>query len=200
MRPAPSLYMSGPDTSDSLSAMRTWIAGALSLALVTVASAQTLPTANIAADLAKAMRLDEFLADRRNSAAVKVHQMNKSAPDRLKCAASAFKAGEFTAKAPQVLEALFSTAELAEALKFYDSGLGQQWVAYTFDVFHAQDTGAARKVKLAKKDLKKVDAFMATEPGSRIGNMAYISGSDIVRDTFGNVVMDAIRRCPAPGR
>lgn len=146
------------------------------------------------------MRLDEFLASRRNSAAVKVHQMNKSAPDRLKCAASAYKPEEFTAQAPQVLEALFSPPELVEALKFYDSSLGQHWVAYTFDLFHARDTGAVQKVKLGKKDKEKVKAFMATEPGSRIGDMSYVSGSDVVRDTFGNVVMDAIRRCPAQGR
>jgi hypothetical protein len=192
--------MSAGSQSDSLGAMKTWLAGAFGFAFLSLAGAQALPAANTAADLARAMRLDEFLANRRNSAAVKVHQMNKSEPARLVCAASAFKAGEFTAQAPKVLEALFSPAELAEGLKFYESSLGQQWVAYTFDVFQAQDTGAARKVKLARKEIKKVDAFMATDLGARIGNMAYISGSDVVRDTFGNVVMDAIKRCPAQGR
>jgi len=180
--------------------MKTWFACLLCLAFTGTVSAADPPAASVAAALSSAMRLDEFFANRWNNVAIEVHRRNQSTPDRITCAATAFKPGDFTAKSPQVLEAMFTPDELAEALKFYDSKLGQRWVDMTFDVFRAKDTGAQRQVKLDRKELEKVQAFSDTPLGSRIANMAKITGSDQARETFGLVVLEAIRRCPDPNR
>jgi hypothetical protein len=55
-------------------------------------------------------------------------------------------------------------------------------------------------VKLDRKEIEKVQAFSDTPLGSRIANMAKITGSDQARETFGLVVLEAIRRCPEPNR
>jgi hypothetical protein len=179
--------------------MKTWVLGLLCAVFVHDAAAQELPVSTLATELSAAMRLDEFFAGRWNSNAVEVHRQNKSTPDRLTCAASAFRTEEFTAKAPKVLEAMFTSAELAEALKFYRSKLGQRWVAMTFDVFRAQDTGTERQVKLGLNELKRLQSYLDTNLGSRIGNMANVTGSEQARSIFGLFIPEAIRRCPRSG-
>lgn len=178
--------------------MKSAFAALFCISIVVLARASDPPPPGVAAALSSAMRLDEFFANRWNKVAIEVHRRNQSSPDRMTCAATAFKPGDFTARAPRVLEALFSPDELAEALEFYESELGQRWVDMTFDVFRAQDTGSERQLKLERHELEKVQAFSDTPLGSRIANMAKITGSDQARETFGLVVLEAIRRCPDP--
>jgi hypothetical protein len=153
----------------------------------------------LALHLASAMRLDALFASRANNIAVQVHKMNKSTSDRVTCGATAFKTEEFTEWAPQVLEKLFKPEELKEALDFYRSKTGQRWVDMTFDVFHAEDTGAERTVKLSRQELAEVQKFMSTPLGDRIANMAKITSAPEAKPPmFSSYVFEGMKRCPKP--
>lgn len=180
--------------------MKSWLACVFGVLFLSVASGQLLRSDNLAANLSTAMRLDEFVANRWNSWAVRIHQLNQSSPDRLRCAASAFKAVEFTVRAPKVLEALFTTAELAEALKFYESKLGQRWVEFTFDLNNSTDAGTPPKVILSTEEKKELSAFFDTGLGSRVGEMKHIIISRPATEIFDDITSPAMRRCPAPPR
>jgi hypothetical protein len=167
--------------------------------LCAAALAATPPASTSAAELAAAMRLDEFLARLTNQLAASANQKRVNAPEPVPCLIP-FTAADFHDDAPRVLDRLLTAQEMDRAMKYYRSAEGRRYVELTFDFLESRAAGRQPELQLSSDDRASLKAFKRTRAGAILSSPLRIAGSNAAKQVLAGQYAAVPGRCPQPER